>query len=290
MVSSTSERTLSVAIVPPESSSINTAVGTAFRCDSMLVDFHALCLSVPVDAYFKITGASDVTPTWLRQVPIPYLKPKIGHSMRVRALGLNCLTVHYSALWESVWNEQYKVDRWTRFDKRLSPNYFELLRSNWSQDRAVRTDYARRQMLVEIDVLAAMALGLTLGEMLTLYRVQFPVMREYEADTWYDTEGRIVFTPSKGLPGVGLPRKAQKHDTEYGLITPERTESGIALGWEDVKHLKEGIVTRRILDDTLPGGPFERVIEYHAPFDRCDREEDYRAAWDEFSSRFGIKP
>ena len=114
-------------------------------------------------------------------------------------------------------------------------------------------------------------------------------MREYEADTWYDIEGRIVFTPSKGLPGVGLPRKAQKHDTEYGLITPERTESGIALGWEDVKHLKEGIVTRRILDDTLPGGPFERVIEYHAPFDRCDREEDYRATWDEFSSRFGIK-
>ena len=46
-------------------------------------------------------------------------------------------------------------------------------------------------------------------------------MRQYEADTWYDTNGRIVFTPSKGLPGVGLPRKAVKGDTSYTLRIPD---------------------------------------------------------------------
>lgn len=45
------------------------------------------------------------------------------------------------------------------------------------------------------------------------------------------------------------------------------------------EHLREGVVTRRITADTLPGGPVELVIEYHALFARRDREADHRAAW-----------
>jgi hypothetical protein len=39
------------------------------------------------------------------------------------------------------------------------------------------------------------------------------------------------------------------------------------------------------MDDTLPGGPREKRITYVAPFDKCDREEDYRLAWQEFARR-----
>ena len=52
-------------------------------------------------------------------------------------------------------------------------------------------------------------------------------MRQYEAETHYDTNGRIVFTPSNGLPGVGLPRKAIKGDTSFTLMTPEGTKEGV---------------------------------------------------------------
>ena len=181
--------------------------------------------------------------------------------------------------------DAFRADAWTRQDPRL-PDDFAALTPTWRREHALRTDYARRQALVEIDVLAAVALGLTLDELLTIYRVQFPVMRQYEADTWYDAAGRIVFTPSKGLPGVGLPRKAVKGDTSYDLRTPAAERTGIALGWEDVCGLTEGVITRRVTDDTLPGGPAERRIEYHAPFDRCDREQDYRTSWAAFGQRF----
>ena len=287
MIGPASERTLSVAIVPPKASYVNSCIGTAFRCNLTLIDFQALCVSVPLDAYLKITGAINAHPVRLGQLPVLQYQPSLCAALRVRTIGLNCLTSHYRALWESVWDDRYCTDHWTRSDTRLPSAAFSSLRHVWCSDGAIRTDYARRQALVEIDVLAAMALGLTLEELLTVYRVQFPVMRGYESDTWYDTRGRIVFTSSKGLPGVGLPRKSRKQDTEFGLITPERNESGLALGWEDVRHLKEGTVTRRIMDDTLRGGPVELVVEYRAPFDRCEREEDYRAAWDEFSHRFG---
>jgi hypothetical protein len=131
----------------------------------------------------------------------------------------------------------------------------------------LRTDYERRQALVEIDALVAISLGLSLDELKTIYRAQFPVMREYENDTWYDRNGRIVFTCSKGLPGVGF----------------SRTE------WDGIKHKTSGTVERTVMDDTMPSGPRERTIVYEAPFDKCDREKDYEIAWAEFERRFGKK-
>ena len=212
--------------------------------------------------------------------------------MRLRALRLCCLTTHYTELWQEACESQlpgtsfhaidaFRHDHWTRSDARLVDD-FATLTPDWRRGIALRTDYARRQALVEIDVLAARALDLTLDELLNIYRVQFPVMRQYEADTWYDAHGRIVFTASKGLPGIGLPRRAAKGDTSYSLRTPETNRTGIALGWEDIRHLSEGTITRRVFDDTLPGGPLERTFEYRAPFDRCDREQDYRVAWNAF--------
>ncbi|MDN3521987.1 hypothetical protein [Halomonas ramblicola] len=48
-------------------------------------------------------------------------------------------------------------------------------------------------------------------------------------------------------------------------LSQERTEYGIALGWEEGKDLQEGVVRKTYLDDTLPDGPWETIIEYHAP-------------------------
>ena len=55
--------------------------------------------------------------------------------------------------------------------------------------------------------------------------------------------------------------------------------------WNKIKGMKSGMIEHTIIDDTMPGGPRERTIVYHAPFDRCDRERDYEIAWVEFEKR-----
>jgi len=160
-------------------------------------------------------------------------------------------------------------------NERLEHNFFAKLPATWHRNCALRTDYSRRQALVEIDVLVSMALGLTLEQLQTIYRIQFPVLRFYESDTWYDRNGRIVFTNSKGLPGVGLRRtRDKKNDPD----TP---------GWKEVMGLTKGSVRQVKMDDTLPGGPREKTIVYEAPWVRCDRVADYEEVWRHFEERFG---
>ena len=292
MVGSSSERTLSTAVVPKGSGHIHASVSTAFRDTGLCCEFAALTMSSVLDFFIKTTGTANVNFSYLHRLPIlpPNCDPCIRSALRLRALVLNCLTTHYAQLWEGLFTPEFCEDTWAKSDRCLPASFFTGLTPSWKRHVALRTDYARRQALIEIDVLAAMGFGLTLDELCTIYRVQFPILNQYQRDTWYDRNGRIVFTVSRGLVGVGLPRRKRTGDTCYGIHTHRRHENGIALGWEDIRNLKHGVVTRTIMDDTLPGGPFERTIEYLAPFDRCDRQEDYRTAWAAFEKRLRHAP
>lgn len=281
MVGPTSERTFQAAIAPREVHHLNTLYAYAFRNTRQMVQAAATWMSIPVDFFIKALGIGQVTPVTARRLPVV---TSFEMELRLRTCALNCLTTHYADLWTLCFDPAWKADTWGKDgDSRLDPEFHAALGQTWNRESALRYDYPRRQALVEIDVLVAMALGMTLEQLKTIYRVQFPVMRMYEKDTWYDARGRIVFTNSRGLVGVGLPRaRAAKY--------PEGPY------WQDVAHMSEeqgyagnDVITQVVEDDTLPGGPYEKTIEYVAPWVRCNRERDYDEVWAHFEKRFGRK-
>ena len=222
-----------------------------FKNKDVLVLAVAMFSSIPFDYFVRTLNKSNLQPNVVAK--LPYVSTKYDDALRIRALMLNCLSSEYEELWKAEYKKEFNKDSWGKRDNRLDNKKFRTLQSQLSFDTGCRTDFARREMLIELDVLTAMALGMNLEQLKTIYAIQFPVLQSYEDDTWYDANGRIVFTNNRSMVGVGLSRSE----------------------FESIKDKQTGTYAQTIIDDTTPDGPIERTIDYVAPFDRCDRVKDY---------------
>lgn len=314
MLNQSGERTIIPVILPKRSGHVNTCIEIVTKSYYDMMYFFTSAISIPVDFRIKSTGMGHANKNVLSKLPLVNFYSFRERELITRSLKLVLLNRDYSEFYGFFSNKLSKV-RWSKSDPRLDDVSGNAEYPTWVRDFPLRTDFSRRQALVEIDVLVAQAMGLTLDELCAIYRIQFPVLRQNERDTWYDRNGRIVFTCSKGLPGVGLDRPDWEKETDLRKLT----RKGLKIDGLDpaefttVKAMPRGTVTRRVTDDTIQDyrfaygtfikdgvaytcpcpdhptpieGPVERDIVYVAPFDRCDREEDYRTAWKVFEERF----
>jgi hypothetical protein len=145
------EGSLIVALIPPGVAHIHTILSTAFRNPRVLSMFVATAGPVIFDAFIKLTGKADLYESTLRRLPF------IEHP-HILLLGssLVSLTTHYAPLWSEVFTPDFTQQRWSQPDNpRLPQGFFARLTPAWQRHCALRTEYARRMALVEVDVLVA---------------------------------------------------------------------------------------------------------------------------------------
>lgn len=263
MINLNSERSLIGAIIPPKVAHIHAIQSIAFVNVSDLLSFNALGASLILDFLTKVAGKQNLEQNI---ATYPFTDP--SNTAKHRALRLACLTTAYSDLWN---NQAHKLNPfpWHSSDPRLTLDGPVEGPATWDRSAALRTDFARRMALVEIDVLVAQALGLTLDQLIDIYRIYFPVLQQNEAGTWYDRNGRIAWTCSKGLPSIGYLEEGR---------SPSRRN------WEFILASSRTHLECQAVVDFMPGGPQTVTRTFEGPFDTCDRVEDYKRAWAYFEA------
>ena len=122
-------------------------------------------------------------------------------------------------------------------------------------DVAIRHSAAERVrasccVLVELDALVAAWLGVTADQLVAIYRSRYPVLSDYEAETWFDGIGRKI---------------ARNHNTYGHGQTKEHYEHLLTFQKKERPEPPEG---------------------YTAPFYKADRETEMRVAHTYFQRGF----
>lgn len=270
------ERSLHAAIIPPGVAHVHTinsmmVCTCATPCEQILEGIGSsdlrnttvtagLWSSLPFDYLVKVSGKADVQAELIDRFPAPVDHPAWPYLL-LRTLRLNCLTRDYSPLWEALHEKVFATDSWTR--AHVGGSQLGVSDKAWTMATPLRTEFDRRAALVEIDALAALMLGLSANHLALMFRAQFPVLRKYEYEMYFDVRGRKI---AKEHHAHGV--KQQKED--YKLLQAYLDGEGCG----------------DLLDRYQPFPADESHDEPY--FYKPDREAEMRTAYAEFERRLDL--
>lgn len=142
------ERSYFTSIISKSICHINTVVSYAFKSNQNLLSFTGCGISILYDFFIRTTGrlaSTGITPA------LPVLN--FDSKFNIRVLSLNCVTGNNRDLWVDCYQTEFSKDCWAKSDSRLPNEFFQQLKADWERNFTLRTDYNRRQAIVEIDVL-----------------------------------------------------------------------------------------------------------------------------------------
>ncbi|WP_022909109.1 restriction endonuclease subunit M [Aestuariimicrobium kwangyangense] len=250
MAANTGERTLIPTLLPSGFTHVN-AVFSAGSPRASVRDLALVLASMSSllgDFVIRSAPKSGIYMTAMTRIPLPSDRRLLDFAL-LRVLRLNCLTEAYREFWDGTHLERVAEDYWTGGIEYEGRPALGDVPPRWSGSVPLRRSSDRRQAQLEVDALMALETGVTIEELITIYRTQFPVLRGYDQRTYvFDANGRQV--PSSLLPEI------RKHG------------DGLPVELRSVVHPQSG-----------------HTYTYEPPYRTLDREADLRRAYTEFQSR-----
>ena len=278
-------------VIPPGPSHINLILSVVFPSEAEILSIAGANASIVIDFMVRCMGREGIYYDTLKL--LPRIAGAYEKAIRHRSMRPCCLTSAYRDLWlrncsDAIVHEEWGIPSICIPQETEIP-WSELNPKEWTWKTPLRSDFARRQALLEIDVLVAMALGLTLDELVTIYRVQFPVMRMYELADEYDTRGRqLPNTTRKNQGGTQFRTAREEALKEYPEAYKTRpAEDALSPNWPFTDEIGDAppLEVSWEIDDGL-----QTVTKtFYPPFTKVDREADYARAWQVFEERYGDK-
>ncbi|MFJ4863711.1 class I SAM-dependent DNA methyltransferase [Streptomyces sp. NPDC088748] len=244
-------RSLYAALIPPGPAHIHGVHSMAMPNNRTTVLNAGFWQALPLDYLLRITGRANLMAGEAMKMPAPDPTHPLASALLLRTLRLNALTIHYASIWAELFDPH-----WAGYEDWGNPQWPHLkplavdIKPTWEYTTPLRTEHERRAALVELDALVAVWLGITANQLVAIFESRYPQLRDYEAKTWFDANGRKI-AANFNTYGHGQ-TKQDWIDFEAHLADPGNAAP--------------------------PAG-------YVAPFYKADREAEMRAAHAHFQAR-----
>ena len=215
-VSVTGSRTLSSAIYPPGVVHIDGAVSMCFSHDKETLYIQGLCNSIIYDYYSRSLSTGNLNKSFWEMLPL-FNSEILENEILLRTLRLNCLSNHYSELWDAIWTNKMKSSPSLKHYKLPIAN--NKLNSVWDWNSPIRGHLEREQTLCEVDALVAMIIGFSKNDLLKLYRSQFGALQK----KFKDLPGQVE---EDSFPRAKIMEEAYDMFLDHFGVTEEQVVAG----------------------------------------------------------------
>ncbi|MEW5626566.1 hypothetical protein AB1388_08355 [Streptomyces hydrogenans] len=255
MIAPDTERALYAVLIPPGATHVDNVRSAAMpdrRATALTAGFWS---ATPVDYLLRALGVGHLDVARARRFPAPSKGHPLASPLLLRTLRLNALTTAYAELWAELHDPKWQAyEPWAITWPGMKTE-LHAVTPTWQRDTPLRTEYARRAALVEIDALVAVWLGIDTDTLIAMYRARFPIMQDFDRVTWFDA----------------TERKIAGDRYTYGF---DQTKDH----WIQFETYQEAFEKDPETTVPVPDG-------YTAPFYKADREREMREAHAYFKQR-----